>query len=89
MKILVADKISQAGVDRLRGLGCDVVCSPDLAGEALVRALAESECRILMVRGTKVTAEAIRANRHLSDPKRTWSEPLGKSSPPPFIVTFG
>ena len=66
MKILVADKISQAGIDRLQGLGCDVVCAPDLAGEALVRALAESECRILLVRGTKVTGEAIRASRHLS-----------------------
>ena len=66
MKILVADKISQAGLDKLRGLGCDVFCAPDLAGEALVRALAESDCRVLMVRGTKVTGEAIRANRYLS-----------------------
>ena len=41
MKILVADKISQSGIDRLRGLGCDVVCAPDLAVEALVRALAD------------------------------------------------
>ncbi len=66
MKILVADKISQEGIDRLRGLGCDVVSAPDLVGEALVQALAESDCRVLMVRGTKVPSEAILANRHLS-----------------------
>lgn len=66
MKVLVADSISEVGVDHLRTLGCDVACAPDATGEALARAVAESDCNILVVRGTQVTADVIRAGKHLS-----------------------
>ena len=66
MKILVADRISEEGVDHLRALGCDVACVPDATGEVLARAVAESDCNILVVRGTKVTADIIRAGKNLS-----------------------
>ncbi len=66
MKVLVADRISEEGVDDLRALGCDVACAPDATGEVLARAVAESDCNILVVRGTKVTADMIRAGKQLS-----------------------
>lgn len=64
MKTLVADKVSSKMVADLKALGCDVVLNPELTAEALPTALAGVE--ILIVRSTKVSAEAIAAGTSLS-----------------------
>ena len=56
MKILIADKFEQSGIDGLTALGCDVVSQPGLADQALADALAASKAGVLIVRSTKVTA---------------------------------
>jgi D-3-phosphoglycerate dehydrogenase len=55
MKVLVADKFEQSGIDGLAAAGCEVVYEPDLADEALARALARTNASVLVVRSTKVT----------------------------------
>jgi len=55
MKVLVADKFEQSGLDGLNGLGVEVQYSPDLADEALVQAIKEQGPTALIVRSTKVT----------------------------------
>lgn len=55
MKVLVADKFEQSGLDGLNGLGVEVQYSPDLADAALGEALKESQADVLVVRSTKVT----------------------------------
>lgn len=55
MKVLVADKFEQSGLDGLKGLGAEVQYSPDLADSTLGDALKESEAAVLVVRSTKVT----------------------------------
>ncbi len=55
MKVLVADKFEQSGLDGLNGLGVEVQYSPDLADDSLAQALAESQADVLIVRSTKVT----------------------------------
>ena len=64
MKTLVADKVSSKMVSDLKALGCEVVLNPELTAEALPAALAGVE--ILIVRSTKVSAEAIAAGTSLS-----------------------
>jgi len=66
MKVLVADKFEKVGVDGLKELGCTVVSLPDLTAERLPVALKEHDPNILIVRGTKVTAEALRSGTSLS-----------------------
>jgi len=56
MKVLIADKFEQSGIDGLSTAGCDVAYLPDLGGDALGQALHESRADILVVRGTGVTA---------------------------------
>ena len=63
MKILVADKFEQSGIDGLKAAGCDVLYSPDLKDEALAQAIASSAADVLVVRGTKVTAPMLDAGR--------------------------
>jgi D-3-phosphoglycerate dehydrogenase len=64
MKILIADKVSAKMVTDLKSLGSEVVLNPDLSAETLPAALAGVE--ILIVRSTKVTAEAVEAGASLS-----------------------
>jgi D-3-phosphoglycerate dehydrogenase / 2-oxoglutarate reductase len=66
MKILIADKFEKVGIDGLKELGCSVVSLPDLTAEALPVALREHDPNVLIVRGTKVTAEALRSGTSLS-----------------------
>lgn len=61
MKILIADKFEQSGIDGLKALGCEVVYQPDVKGESLVQAIAESGASVLIVRSTEVTAAALDA----------------------------
>jgi D-3-phosphoglycerate dehydrogenase / 2-oxoglutarate reductase len=55
MKVLVADKFEQSGLDGLNALGVEVRYSPDLADESLGQALKEQGANVLIVRSTKVT----------------------------------
>ncbi len=61
MKILVADKFPETGLDALRALGNEVTCDPGLKEGALVEALTEIQPEALIVRSTKVQAEHLDA----------------------------
>jgi D-3-phosphoglycerate dehydrogenase len=63
VKVLIADKFEQSGIDGLAAAGCEVVYQPDLKDAALVEAIRKSEAEVLVVRGTSVTAAAIEAGR--------------------------
>src|SRR5688572_27003927 len=54
MKILVADKFEQSGVDGLRQLGCEVVVQPDVPTEGLPALVKSEDPDVLVVRGKKV-----------------------------------
>jgi D-3-phosphoglycerate dehydrogenase len=62
MKVLIADKFEARGLAALKEAGCEVTCDPDLKDDALVRAIRETACTILIVRSTRVTAEMLRAS---------------------------
>ena len=47
MKVLIADKFEQSGIDGLKAAGCDVVYEPDLKDEALTEAIASSGADVL------------------------------------------
>ena len=55
MKILVADKFEQSGIDGLKAAGCEVVYQPDLKDDALTQALRDTAADVLVVRSTAVT----------------------------------
>lgn len=55
MKVLVADKFEQVGLDGLKALGVEVMFEPDLKDDALAARIKESEASVLVVRSTKVT----------------------------------
>src|SRR3954470_837235 len=56
MKVLIADKFEQSGIDGLKAAGCEVVYSPDLKDDTLTQALRDSKADVLVVRSTAVTA---------------------------------
>src|SRR5262245_44109667 len=56
MKVLVADKFEQSGIDGLRQCGCDVLYQPDLKDDSLADAIASSRAQVLIVRSTPVVA---------------------------------
>jgi D-3-phosphoglycerate dehydrogenase / 2-oxoglutarate reductase len=62
MRVLVADKFEKSGLDGLAAIGCEIVSQPDLAGEALRDAVRELSPRVLVVRSTKVEADAIQTS---------------------------
>jgi D-3-phosphoglycerate dehydrogenase len=66
MKVLVADKFEKVGVDGLRELGCTVVSNADVKAEELPALIREIDPHILIVRGKKVTAEALKAGTALT-----------------------
>lgn len=55
MKVLIADKFEQSGLDGLAEAGCSVVFEPDLAGDALAAAIKATSAQVLVVRSTQVT----------------------------------
>jgi D-3-phosphoglycerate dehydrogenase len=63
MKILVADKFEQSGLDGLKELGANVTYEPDLKDEALQKRLVETEAELLVVRSTKVTAPMMQSDK--------------------------
>ena len=66
MKVLVADKFEESGLNGLKALGCEVIYEPKLEGETLGQRLAESGADVLVVRSTKVTAAEMEKGRSLS-----------------------
>ncbi|MDM7460152.1 MAG: 3-phosphoglycerate dehydrogenase family protein [bacterium] len=56
MKILVADKFEQSGLEGLKALGCQVIYDPSLKEDALTDAIGIHNPDVLVVRSTKVTA---------------------------------
>ena len=61
MKVLVADKFEQSGVEGLQAAGCEVLVQPDLKDAALEAALRETKANVLVVRSTKVTEAMLAA----------------------------
>ena len=61
MKVLVADKFEQSGLDGLRAIGCEVVYDPEAKDQALVSAVASSGATVLVVRSTQVQAPVLDA----------------------------
>lgn len=64
MRILVADKFPDPGLEYLRSQGHEVTFDPALTGSDLVKAVPGQD--VLVVRSTKVSAEAIEAADSLS-----------------------
>jgi D-3-phosphoglycerate dehydrogenase len=63
MKVLIADKFEESGIEGLKEIGCEVVYSPDLKDNSLVEAIHDTRADVLVVRSTKVTEAAIAAGR--------------------------
>src|SRR5712671_466292 len=63
MKVLVADKFEQSGIEGLKAAGCDVIYEPDLADASLTQAIAASGPDVLVVRSTRVTTPMLDAGR--------------------------
>lgn len=64
MKTLIADKFSEAHVQRLKQLGCEVTYNPTLTVEELPKVV--GPYKILVVRSKQVTAEALKASDQLA-----------------------
>ncbi|MBL8192005.1 MAG: hydroxyacid dehydrogenase [Acidobacteria bacterium] len=63
MKILIADKFEQSGIDGLRAFGCEVISNPDLKDDALAAAICDTGADVLVVRSTKVNEAALDAGK--------------------------
>jgi len=63
MKVLIADKFEESGIESLKEIGCEVVYNPDLKDDSLVEAIRDSKADVLVVRSTKVTEAALAAGR--------------------------
>jgi D-3-phosphoglycerate dehydrogenase / 2-oxoglutarate reductase len=61
MKVLIADKFEQVGIDGLEAAGCEVAYQPDLKDDALTQAIRETGADVLVVRGTQVTGPMLEA----------------------------
>jgi D-3-phosphoglycerate dehydrogenase len=66
MKVLIADKFEKVGIDGLKELGCTVVSQPDVKAEDLPGAVKAADPHILIVRGKKVSAAALKAGTALT-----------------------
>src|SRR5688500_7664188 len=63
MRVLIADKFPEGGLAALRSAGLDVAYQPEVQGEALTAAVRDSQAEVVVVRGTEVRADALRAGR--------------------------
>jgi len=61
MKVLVADKFEQSGLDALTALGCEVSYQPDAVEQALADAVRATAADVLVVRSTRVPASVLDA----------------------------
>ena len=66
MKVLIADSLSDIGLEALRAAGHEVLSRPDLKGDgSLAEAIAEERPHVLVVRSTKVREAALSASSTL------------------------
>lgn len=65
MKILVADKMEPWGLDQLKGLADEVHFDPALKDDALRQCFSEFNPNIVIVRSTKINADAMQAGADL------------------------
>jgi D-3-phosphoglycerate dehydrogenase len=63
MKVLIADKFEESGINGLQEIGCEVVFNADLKDQSLVEAIRDSHADVLVVRSTKVTEPMLDAGR--------------------------
>ncbi len=63
MKVLIADKFEQSGLDALQASGCEGIYNPGLQTDALTAAIAGHQPDVLVVRSTKVTEAMLDAGR--------------------------
>ena len=61
MKVLIADKFEQSGLDGLKSARCEVFYHPDTKDAALVEAIRKTEADVLVVRSTQVTKPMLEA----------------------------
>jgi D-3-phosphoglycerate dehydrogenase len=61
LRVLIADKFEQSGLDGLKAAGCDVLYEADLKDDTLTTAIRESGADVLVVRSTNVTAPMLAA----------------------------
>src|SRR5262249_17015191 len=66
LRVLIADKFEQSGIDGVNNLGCEVTVNPDLAPETLPAAVVQSDGEVLIVRSTKVPATVFDKAKKLS-----------------------
>jgi D-3-phosphoglycerate dehydrogenase / 2-oxoglutarate reductase len=59
LKVLVADKFEQSGIDGLKAAGCEVVYQPEVKDDGLLAAIRDTGADVLVVRGTKVTSSML------------------------------
>ena len=64
MKVLIADKFSEAHLDRLAKLGCEVTYNPAVKAEELPKII--GPYKILIVRSKQVTGDALKASDQLT-----------------------
>jgi D-3-phosphoglycerate dehydrogenase len=61
LRVLIADKFEQSGVEGLKAAGCEVLYEADLKDDTLTTAIRESGADVLVVRSTNVTAPMLAA----------------------------
>lgn len=61
MRIFIADKFEQSGIDGLKSAGCEVVSQPGVGSDKIAEACNAAKAEVLVVRSTKVPAAAIGA----------------------------
>jgi len=65
LRVLVADKFESSGVAALKARGFEVIVDAELSPETLAAAVAKHAPKVLVVRSTKVKADAIGASESL------------------------
>lgn len=65
MIVLVADKMPEFGLAKLKEIGCEVIFEPDLKDAALTEAVARTRCAVLIVRSTQVTRQTLEAGSQI------------------------
>ena len=66
MKVLIADKFENVGIDGLKELGCTVISEPGVKADALPDLIRRVDPNILIVRSKKVNVDALRAGTALT-----------------------
>ena len=63
LRVLIADKFEQSGIDGLKSAGCDVLYQPELKDDRLAAAIRETHAEVLVVRGTPVGGAMLEDSR--------------------------